>query len=711
MRPLVSSAAGLFSASFAALYLEVVLIRWLATEVPILGYFKNFPLMAAFVGLGTGVLLAGRARDFWISSIAVLGTLGLAATFSGQLGLTGLIFPDPRIDVWGRNLDDTSVDATGLLLRNLFVIFLLMGACVWSFVGIGQVIGRWFREGPPLRMYTVDVLGSLAGVLLFALLCYLETGPHVWLTVAAASLALAGGLGLRDWRWGVLPVAAVAAVAAVAWLSFSRAESLIRWSPYYRVEVFAEMPPALEGNRPLHLGVDVNRDVHQVMVDVSDSEESRYVRGTFRWRQWQWWRAQYEFPYLFRRDPGDVLIGGAGSGNNAASALRAGARRVTAVEIDPRIIELGKMLHPARPYDSPRVRIVNDDLRAFLRWNDEKYDLIEYGILDSHTALSSLSSLRLENYVYTVEGLRDALDHLAPGGLFCISFYEDGREWIGARLFWNLALAAGRPPAAKRLGPITFLLLGAGIERSVAGARLGWMGVEDASPGAGTRALRPSTDDWPFLYSHPAGQPLVYYLSLLVFVGMAGALIYRAVGRGAGRVPLDWQMFLLGAGFLLVETKALAEMSLLFGSTWIVNVLVLSGVFVMVLLSVWVVHTGAWRRLDLAYAFLAAVLAGWFFFPRAALNELPMGARAVAGTILTVLPVFFAGIVFARSFAVRASPAVAFGSNLLGAVVGGAMEASSLALGIRALTLIALGFYAGSWLAMRRDEGHRVGGV
>ncbi len=155
--------------SLAALFLELMLIRWLAAEIPILGYFKNFPLLAAFIGLGAGALMAEHQKRHWLSSQWALVALVLCVFFTEQLGLTSLVFPEPQIAVWGRNVNSHS-STIALLVSNLGKIFLIMAACTWAFVGLGQAIGHWFRQGPALRMYTSDILGSLAGVLLFGLL-------------------------------------------------------------------------------------------------------------------------------------------------------------------------------------------------------------------------------------------------------------------------------------------------------------------------------------------------------------------------------------------------------------------------------------------------------------------------------------------------------------------------------------------------------------
>ena len=99
-----------------------------------------------------------------------------------------------------------------------------------------------------------------------------------------------------------------------------------------------------------------------------------------------------------------------------AAALRHGAEHVDAVEIDPAIYRMGVQYHPEHPYSSPRVTVHIDDARAFFNKNRKKYDLIVFGYLDAQTLLSGFSSIRLDNYVYTVESFRDARNQLIAGG-------------------------------------------------------------------------------------------------------------------------------------------------------------------------------------------------------------------------------------------------------------------------------------------------------
>lgn len=697
----------LFLASATSLFLELLLIRWISTEIPMLSYFKNFPLLAAFTGLGLGCLLAEGRRSLWSPSLIVFGVLMLVVCCADKLGLHEMVFPEANMDLWENIFDLAAERALWVMGRNLTVIFAILGACCFSFLGFGQAIGRLIKGGTPLRMYSVDILGSLTGTLLFALMAFLQTPPWLWLALLIVPCwALGRRLGVRQAGLGL----AVVLIAVTAGLNFYRMERaaqfgrLVRWSPYYKIEV---EPPQVEPTTQSRIfPLYVNRYIHQNMTDLSKSANPEvYPAETTLGQFLRLVSSEYNFPYFVKANPGSVLIAGAGTGNDVAAALRNGASQVTAVEIDPAILAVGKQVHPERPYDSPKVEMINNDIRSFLRRTDRKFDLIVYSILDSHTALSSLSSLRLDNYVYTAEGLRDAAAHLAPGGVVCLSFWENGRRWISQRIYRSIREGSGLTPISTDIGPVSCFIFGPQMDRAAIEARLVARGLQIHQDEMNS-AIHAATDDWPFMYSNPKGEPWVYYFSLGLIVVLTGGLITWALRRGTPglRLRLDWPMFFLGAGFLLVETKALAELSLLFGSTWVVNTFVFAGVFVMVLLANLAVAKGAGRNLGVVYALLLGSLLAWYFFPREALNALAFGPRALVGTGLVVLPLFFAGVIFARLFSRRTATNLAFGANLLGAVIGGAMEATSLVWGIRALTLLAIAFYVLSFLTRGQGE-------
>jgi hypothetical protein len=199
------------------------------------------------------------------------------------------------------------------------------------------------------------------------------------------------------------------------------------------------------------------------------------------------------------------------------------------------------------------------------------------------------------------------------------------------------------------------------------------------------------TDDWPFLYLREAliptvnlrGMAIVAVLSLLLL------LIFAPVGRGR---PSS-QMFFLGAGFMLLETKGVVHMALLFGATWMVNSIVFAAILCMILLSNLVVILLKPQRLWPYYLMLILVLAINSLIPMSDFLDLPGAGKVVASCAVVFIPVFFAGIIFATSFRESRQPDLDFGANIGGIILGGLSEYFSLLGGFNFLLLLAIGYY------------------
>jgi hypothetical protein len=156
-------------------------------------------------------------------------------------------------------------------------------------------------------------------------------------------------------------------------------------------------------------------------------------------------------------------------------------------------------------------------------------------------------------------------------------------------------------------------------------------------------------------------------------------------------------MFFLGAGFMLLETKAVVHIALIFGSTWIVNTVVFSSLLVMVLCAnLWVLR---WKDGGLGrfYAALLITLAINVVVPLNAFLGLPKSVQGIAAGILLLSPTFCAGVIFARLFAQAPKPDAALAWNTAGAIVGGLAETLSLVLGFQWLLAVAGVIYATAW--------------
>jgi len=160
-------------------------------------------------------------------------------------------------------------------------------------------------------------------------------------------------------------------------------------------------------------------------------------------------------------------------------------------------------------------------------------------------------------------------------------------------------------------------------------------------------------------------------------------------------------MFFLGAGFMLLETKGVVHMALLFGSTWLVNSVVFFAILVMILGSNLYVLAFKPRKLLAYYALLSAALLLNILVPMSKFLALPGWGKVAVSCAVIFVPIFFAGIIFATSFRDSSQPDVDFGSNIAGAILGGLAENLSLVVGFNYLLVIALVFYLLSALLRR----------
>lgn len=694
-----SAAFQVLAAGGASLLVELTIIRYLPGQIRVLGYFTNFVLLAAFVGLGVGMLGVRRWRRAdqirWCAPLTIAALVAFA-----RLGRT------LRVMTSGEEVLFLEYQTKAFAVPLYPFLGIAYALIALAFVPIGLWVGHTLAGPRPLRRYALNVVGSLVGVAVFAVLSALGTWPWLWLALAGASLL--AGLVSAPRIFRVSGVAGVLVAVILGWQGTHDAT----WSPYQKITtaplrmhpqrgIIQEWDvPNLSADDLAELvtlppergfTVRVNDDSYQTPMDLRDAalKEAPALVPM---------RVQYDLPYS-ARPPGRVLVLGAGTGNDVAAALRAGAVHVDAVEIDPEILALGRR-HPERPYDDPRVTAHLTDARSFLARTDARFDMIVYGLLDSHVLLSSLSNVRLDSYVFTVESFTLARSRLAAGGILVVS-HAVGTPWFVQHMTATLTHAFERPP----------LRVSDSIAHPVGYVYAAGDLVPTGRPAPpGTVAF---TDDWPFVYLRDRAIPREYLIAMAL-MAIASAVLVR-VGTGARFRGFDAHFFALGAGFLLVETRGLAVLALLVGSTWAVTSAVFAGVLVMALVSTLLAGRfgGANvppRVVRLTYAFLAVSLLLQFAVDVGDVGELSLVGRTVVGVTLVSLPMLASGVVFASSLGRAGDADRALASNLVGAVAGGLVEYLSTMLGFRMLVVVAALFYALAFATSKRP-GRAAAGV
>jgi len=697
--PLDFSYRQLLVVSLLGLYFEMLMIRWLSSEIRIFAYYKNLVLIACFLGFGLGCALCRRRVHPIATALPILFfTVFIAAPLPGMhdavVNLTTLIGTTSQVLIWGLSgvpeaLDYTSLAAAIVAVASFF-------ACiVFIFVPIGQVVGSMLETAPrgPLG-YTVNVVGSLVGILLYTLICFLYQPPAIWFLVGAL---LFGAVFVRQ-RKAVLMFLGSCLLVAAALTVWVDKTSKVYWSPYQKLAV----TPVWNKNEIVVYWLNTNDSFYQQIIDLSPEFLARH-KGPLAGEDMSW--NPYNVPYRFLSSPQSVLVLGAGMGNDVAAAVRNTSAAITAVEIDPLILKLGEALHFERPYQSPRVRIINDDARSYIQNSADKFDLILFSLLDSHTTASSYSNIRIDNFVYTGEALARAREMLNPNGLMIVKF-QVGPDWIGERLSGLIQQTFRRAPFQVRIesrygtGGSFFIIGSAEVMRQISENPNLASHISLAHESHATL----TTDDWPYFYQKQRGLPAAVLGMGGFLICLSWYMIQRIMRRQRSESSPMWSLhfFLLGAGFMLLEAQIVSKMALLFGTTWVVNSIVISGLLVLIVISNLVFERWPTFPLAVPYGGIALSLILAYFIPLHALLFQSLRLRIATATLLLCIPILFAGMVFVRSFSEMRFSGVALGWNLFGAVLGGLLETVSQATGMRALALMVVGLYLGSWIARSR---------
>ena len=212
-----------------------------------------------------------------------------------------------------------------------------------------------------------------------------------------------------------------------------------------------------------------------------------------------------------------------------------------------------------------------------------------------------------------------------------------------------------------------------------------------------------ATDNWPYLYLAKREVPRLYfclaflYLLLFVFSTKCHGVSFRFSAWQRSH----WHFFFLGAAFLLLEVQNVSKVSLVFGSTWATNSIVISSILVMILLANLFVYRFDKLNMKFCYLLLIASLLGLYFIDLAQFASLGATYKVLVVGGITSLPIFFSGIVFINSFAKVANRDLAVGANLLGALVGGYLQCLTFVIGVKALLLIVSFFYLLSYIFIR----------
>ncbi|MCL6622067.1 MAG: hypothetical protein K6T55_08200 [Syntrophobacterales bacterium] len=666
-----NAAWGIFLVSLLGLFLEMMLIRWISTEIRIFAYLQNQVLIVIFLGLGLGCFTCRQPIRIDKSLIALgilTALIALPWTRKGLGRISEMLSLLDDFLIWHNAFIANPFTSTFFVLLGLIGTYCIMVFLIDIFVPFGRILGRLLDDHPhTIWAYTINITGSLLGIWVFVLFSMLSLPPVIWFIFAGFLL-----LFFVDWR-KVSYLIIIAFLTVLGWLAGQEFQALrVVWSPYQKLTLWESSILESIGDYI----ISVNNAGYQAIIDLQNYQGKG---GTAEESGTKKFISQYDLPFLFHPRPRSCLIVGAGSGNDAAGALRYGVEEIVAVEIDPAIISLGREFHPEKPYSHPAVQVVVDDARSYFANTDKKFDLIIFSLLDSHTT-TAMTNARLDHYVYTEESLSRARQLLTEDGIIFLSF-EAQKYFIADRMGNVLKKIFGWEPLTFRI-PFS---------------NLGWGGVIFVSGNSNTiqkqmhsnrelaefvQAMQTAysftltyntkiaTDDWPYIYLESPRIPFLFFLLALVTLLLFLRSYYH---WGASGVIHHWQrthwhFFFLGAAFLLLEVQNISKAAVVLGNTWDVNAVIISGVLCMILLSNLIYYVYPEINKNLVYFLLICSCIILYYVDLAAFSFLNYPLKATVVGALAALPLLFSGIIFIRSFARTDSKDEALGANLIGSL-------------------------------------------
>jgi spermidine synthase len=709
----------IFLVSLLGLFLQVMLIRWIGTEVRIFAYIQNTILVLCFLGLGLGCFHCRTpVSPAWLLvPLLVLSTLlALPPTYWLLQQVPEWLGPVAYSLAWVGFAREEPLMHVGKMLVGLGLVFGLMVLCCVCFVPLGQWLGRLMDRHPNIIAgYSINIVGSLVGVWLFAALSWFYMPPLVWLVLFFLCLVplLVTERGIR---WAELGLAGLLVLVA-GLASLPGDATAVYWSSYQKLA----LEEVQRGDETV-LFIKVNNAGYQQMVDrrteATDKDPIRFPSS-------QRGLSQYDIPPLLHSSPRRVLLAGAGSGNDAAGCLRNGAGEITAVDIDPAIIALGKEHHPEKPYDNPAVKVVVDDARSYFVSSTEKFDLIVFCLLDAHTT-GSMANARLDHYVYTAQSIRQVRRLLAPDGLLVISF-EASRYHIADRLARTLRDEFGPEPLVFRVpqneygfGGVMFVAgnlemaqqriaerprLAALVENGKALLSDKWKNI-DPGRDALTFTAEVATDQWPYLYLESRCVPVLLIIMTGLVVLLVGVVrwLYSFPPLLSNWRPHSLHFASLGAAFLLLEVQNISAASVVLGNTWLVSAVIISGVLCMILLANLIVSLFPQLPITPFYVALLACCAGLYFLDLSIFGGYPTALKMLLVGGITTSPMLFSGVIFIRSLKAAQHKDDALGANLMGSLAGGLLQCVTFLIGTQMLLLLVGLLYALALVAMPREE-------
>ena len=682
---LIGVAAGL------GLYLELAIIRMHSSFFQMFAFFKNFSLLSCLLGLGVGYLF-GNKKIYSLKWVFPFLTIQILLMYFLKNTPFALFIQNPITERVAMGQGFVEGFFQFFIIYSFIVLIFIFNAM--AFVPLGHLVSHLMYSQKKLQSYSSNLLGSIAGIGVFALMSIYWTGPSLWFLLGFIILIF---FQKKNYLNIIFSGSSLFILLLIFLIPKDLNEKNI-YSPYQLISVIYEKDTVKR--------VKASNLFFQTPFSLDKLDTSYFLP----------FKASNEIPKK-------ILIVGSGTGNDTAAAISSGVESIDAVEIDPVIIDLGKY-HPNKPYEDQKVNIIKNDARNFIRHTNEKYDLILYGLLDSHTSLSSNGGIRLDSYVYTVQAFEEAKKKLTKDGYISLTFGVASKE-LGVKIFRMLKKAFNNEepivymyiPEAEKLDD-KFFIDGDLYKKDFEEAKYTFLisnnsnkilKINDQSDLARVNffdnnkiKVSLSNDDWPFFYMPVKIWPKSYVVILiLIFIC---SFIFIKKTSTLDRKNFSITCFFLGAGFMLIETKGITEIALIYGSTWFVITIVIGFILLMAYLAnLLIIRNGQIKSSIIYFLLIISLLFGYFFTFVDTTIFSSIILKIIIPLILTI-PIFFSGLAFSKELSLENHVGVALSSNILGAIFGGLIEYNSMYFGFKSLYLLGIIMYLMGYIFSKENK-------
>jgi spermidine synthase len=417
---------GVFLISLAALTYELVLTR--IASVVMFYHFAFLAVSIALLGMSVAgiyiYLLADRFPRSRVGQQAFLSCL--LFSLSLPLALVAVLNVPPEMELSLHSI------ATREGLRFVFIVCAIALPFFFSGLSISLILTHFGDAAS--RIYFADLVGASLGCILIIPVMNLLGGIQ-----AVLFIAILGSCAALVFAWGVgekkrVYIAAVACLLLGLLAVFNSRQGLIRirqtkgiaeeeaiyekWNSFSRVAVYPSNP--------------LSQDLDRMSILIDGYAFTAMVRFDGDFSKLEPLRLELaSLPYHLDNNE-NVLIIGSGGGSEVLMALLFGSESVTAVEINPLMMDIVDNQFAdfsGQLYSRPHVVAVVDEGRSFIRNSDKRYDIIQATLVDTWAASQAGAYALTENYLYTKQAFVDYLQHLTDDGVLAMTrWYVDNPE-------------------------------------------------------------------------------------------------------------------------------------------------------------------------------------------------------------------------------------------------------------------------------------------